>query len=181
MLHSTKVGLLHCRCFWPDVAAFGRIWHLLSIDPGLSQGHDHQQSDFWHYFIGKELFDMKVLILRAYVKLVFFEFYTARGRFSELHEKVRNTPIKRKRSGEIEVDRICSAVDLACVYYFKQVLCLQRSAVTACILKRQGVFAQLVIGAQHTPFKAHAWVEVDGRVVNDKPYVSEVYPVLDRC
>jgi hypothetical protein len=24
-------------------------------------------------------------------------------------------------------------------------------------------------------------VEVEGRVVNDKPYVSEIYAVLDRC
>jgi len=60
-------------------------------------------------------------------------------------------------------------------------LCLQRSAATACLLKRFGVSAQLVIGAQQMPFKAHAWVEVDGVVVNDKPYTSEIYTVLDRC
>ena len=40
---------------------------------------------------------------------------------------------------------------------------------------------RLIIGAQQMPFKAHAWVEVDGRVVNDKPYTSEIYAVLDRC
>jgi hypothetical protein len=39
----------------------------------------------------------------------------------------------------------------------------------------------MVIGAQLMPFRAHAWVEVDGRVVNDKPYAAEVYTVLDRC
>jgi hypothetical protein len=39
----------------------------------------------------------------------------------------------------------------------------------------------MMIGAQQTPFKAHAWVEVGGRVVNDKPYTSEMYAVLDRC
>ena len=31
------------------------------------------------------------------------------------------------------------------------------------------------------PFKAHAWVEVAGVVVNDKPYMPEMYAVLDRC
>ena len=36
-------------------------------------------------------------------------------------------------------------------------------------------------GVQKLPFKAHAWVEVDGRVVNDKPYMREMYTVLDRC
>ena len=60
-------------------------------------------------------------------------------------------------------------------------LCLQRSAATAYLLKQFGASAQLVIGAQQMPFKAHAWVEIDGRVVNDKSYVREMYAVLDRC
>ena len=70
---------------------------------------------------------------------------------------------------------------MACIWYWKEVLCLQRSAATACLLKRHGVPAQMMIGAQQMPFKAHAWVEVDGRVVNDKPYMREMYAVLDRC
>jgi hypothetical protein len=39
----------------------------------------------------------------------------------------------------------------------------------------------MVIGAQQMPFKAHAWVEVSGQVVNDQPYTREMYAVLDRC
>ena len=42
-------------------------------------------------------------------------------------------------------------------------------------------FVRNAIGAQQMPFKSHAWVEVDGRVVNDKPYTPEIYAVLDRC
>jgi hypothetical protein len=60
-------------------------------------------------------------------------------------------------------------------------LCLQRSAAAACLLKRYGIPAQMVIGAKQMPFKAHAWVEVGGRVVNDKPYMPEIYAELDRC
>ena len=63
----------------------------------------------------------------------------------------------------------------------RHALCLQRSAATSCLLKSHGIFAQMVIGAQQLPFKAHASVEVDGRVVNDKPYVPEMYAILDRC
>ncbi len=70
---------------------------------------------------------------------------------------------------------------LILIAYWKQALCLQRSAATACLLKRYGVPAQMVIGARQIPFKAHAWVEVDGRVVNDKLYMPEIYAVLDRC
>jgi len=39
----------------------------------------------------------------------------------------------------------------------------------------------MFICALQMPFKAHAWVEVDGLVVNDKPYTPELYGVLDRC
>jgi hypothetical protein len=41
--------------------------------------------------------------------------------------------------------------------------------------------AELVIGVQPCPYRAHAWVELSGRVVNDKSYTSEMYTVIDRC
>jgi hypothetical protein len=124
---------------------------------------------------------MSILVLKAYSKLICFDLYLARGTFSALYEKVRNCPIAKKTPPYVAIDQICSAVDMACIWYWKEALCLQRSAATACLLKNYGVPAQMVIGAQQMPFKAHAWVEVDGRVVNDKPYAPEMYTVLDRC
>jgi hypothetical protein len=124
---------------------------------------------------------MSLLILRAYLMLIYFHFYLVRGDFSMLYKRVRNTQPRTAPSDPDAVERICAAVDMACIWYWKEVLCLQRSAVTACLLKRYGVPAQMVIGAQQIPFRAHAWVEVDGRVVNDKPYTPEMYAVLDRC
>jgi hypothetical protein len=124
---------------------------------------------------------MFFLVLRAYLRLIQFDLYLARGDFRALHSKVRNCPIGKGATSPNSVELICSAVDMACIWYWKEALCLQRSAATACLLKRFGVPAQLVIGAQQIPFKAHAWVEVDGRVVNDKLYTPEMYAVLDRC
>jgi hypothetical protein len=121
------------------------------------------------------------LVLRAYLRLIQFDSYLARGDFEALYNKVRNFPIGKKPVPLNSVERVCSAVDMACIWYWKEALCLQRSAATACLLKRHGVPAQLVIGAQQMPFKAHAWVEVDGCVVNDKPYTPEMYAILDRC
>src|SRR5712692_6230769 len=123
---------------------------------------------------------MSFLVLKAYLKLIQFDLYLARGNFAALYQKVRNCPLV-KRAPTSEVERICSAIDMACIWYWKEALCLQRSAATACLLKKYSVPAQLVIGAQQMPFKAHAWVEVGGRVVNDKPYTPEMYAVLDRC
>ena len=124
---------------------------------------------------------MSFLVLKAYLKLIHFDLYLARGNFAALYEKVREYPIATRTMAPDAVERICQAMDMACIWYWKEALCLQRSAATACLLKGYGVPAQLVIGAQQMPFKAHAWVEVGGRVVNDKPYTPEMYAVLDRC
>jgi hypothetical protein len=124
---------------------------------------------------------MSFLVLKAYVKLIRFDLYLARGNFAELYDKVRNSPVGETTPGPDAVERICSAVDIACIWYWKEALCLQRSAATSCLLKSQGIVAQMVIGAQRLPFKSHAWVEVNGHVVNDKLYVLEIYAVLDRC
>ena len=123
---------------------------------------------------------MRFLILKAYMKLIYFDVYLARGNFAALYERVRKYPLGKPVPG-LDAQQICSAVDMACIWYWKEALCLQRSAATACLLKRYGVPAQMVIGAQQMPFKAHAWVEVNGHVVNDKPYTPEMYAVLDRC
>ena len=124
---------------------------------------------------------MPFIVLRAYLRLIQFDLYLACGNFKALYEKVRAYPIRTTQTPVNAIERICSAVDLACIWYWKEVLCLQRSAATACLLKSGGVPAEMVIGAQQMPFKAHAWIEVCGRVVNDKPYVREMYAVLDKC
>ena len=124
---------------------------------------------------------MSFLVLQAYLKLILFDLCLARGNFADLCDTVRKCPARKMGPAADAVKRICSAVDMACIWYWKEALCLQRSAAAACLLKRYGVPAQLVIGAQQMPFKAHAWVEVDGRVVNDKSYMPELYGVLDRC
>jgi hypothetical protein len=124
---------------------------------------------------------MSFLVLKAYLKLIYFDLYLARGNFRALYDKVRKCPLEKTTPPPDAVKRICLAVDMACIWYWKEALCLQRSAAACCLIRSHGIFAQMVIGAQQLPFKAHAWVEVDGRVVNDKTYVPEMYAVLDRC
>jgi Transglutaminase-like superfamily len=124
---------------------------------------------------------MSFLVVRAYLKLIRFDLYLAHGNFAALYDKVRNYPLAARTPELDAIERINYAIDMACIWYWKEALCLQRSAATACLLKKYGVPAQMVIGAQQMPFKAHAWVEVASRVVNDKPYTPEMYAVIDRC
>lgn len=121
----------------------------------------------------------KWLVLRAWFMLLYVEFIMYFRSLNAVHrlvQKQRVHPTNAQRAIDL-----CRAVDLACVFYFKQVLCLQRSAATVLLLRQYGWAASMVIGVQMLPFQSHAWVEVEGRVVNDKPYVHDIYRVLERC
>jgi hypothetical protein len=78
-------------------------------------------------------------------------------------------------------DQLCRAMDLACVFYPKQVNCLQRSIATVLLLRSYGWPVEFVNACEVSTFENHAWVELSGVVVNDKPYMNEMYQVLDRC
>ena len=43
-----------------------------------------------------------------------------------------------------------------------------------------GIAAQTVIGCRPLPFESHAWVEVEGQIVNDRPQYQRAFQVLDR-
>jgi hypothetical protein len=121
------------------------------------------------------------LFLRALWQIFRFEYYLRFGTFSVLHRKVRAKYFRQVENPQRRIEEICAAIDLVCIWYPKRVLCLQRSAATTCLLRFYGIPAHMVLGAQQMPFKSHAWVEVDRRVVNDKPYAPEIYAELDRC
>jgi len=84
------------------------------------------------------------------------------------------------RASGVAAEDIVWSVDEACVWYVKRAACLQRSAVATWLLRRHGIDAQLVIGCRPLPFESHAWVEVDGRVVNDLPRYQRAFIVLTR-
>jgi hypothetical protein len=48
------------------------------------------------------------------------------------------------------------------------------------MLRQNGIAATLVIAHRPAPFFAHAWVEVDGLIVNDSPAYAEQLTVLYR-
>jgi hypothetical protein len=120
-----------------------------------------------------------MLIVRAYALLLSFEQPLARHAFAGLYRRVRDRAVRARRAN-LSCQDACRAVNLACVFYFKEVQCLQRSAALACLLRDLGISATLVLGAQRLPFKAHAWVEVRGCVINDSPSCAQLYGVLDR-
>jgi Transglutaminase-like superfamily len=124
--------------------------------------------------VKRSVFDSYVLLIRLEIFLCFRD-------LRSLHELVRAARVRGRAENVGPIVRdVCHAIDLACVFYPKKVLCLQRSVATTLLLRSSGVRAEMVIGAQLLPFRSHAWVEVDGAVVNDKPYMREIYQPLER-
>lgn len=75
---------------------------------------------------------------------------------------------------------ICEAVRSVAPFYWKPIRCLQRSIVTARIMRGHGIAAEVVIGYRPAPFFSHAWVEVAGRVANDSPIYQVRLQILER-
>jgi hypothetical protein len=125
---------------------------------------------------------MTRLVLESWLLLLYFEFTMRFRGLKVLHEIVSSEKVWDVNDPLLPSSAdLCHAVDLACVFYFRQVMCLQRSAATTLLLRRHGWEGEMVIGAQLLPFKSHAWVEINGAVVNDKPYMHDIYRVLERC
>lgn len=125
---------------------------------------------------------MSRLIVKSYLLLLWTECFMIFRSLRALHTQVRRRKVDSPRTGRLyRADELCLAMDLACVFYPKQVLCLQRAAATTQLLREHGIRAEMVIGVQLVPFQSHAWVEVGGSVVNDKPYMRDLYQELERC
>lgn len=151
--------------------------------PGVMSQSQRGEVSRWaeldHVEIRTGFLERYLLALRAYRKLIHFDGFLAKGEFEKLRTDVSASRPLRKAHRPASIYGILRAVDTAAVWYWKQVLCLQRSATVACLLRESRVPASVIVGVQQVPFKAHAWVEVDGQVVGDKPYVRELYRVLD--
>jgi hypothetical protein len=122
---------------------------------------------------------MPFLVLQSFLGLALFDLVASILGFPRIHALARRFPLSKHRSRHPEA-RIVQAVAEACVWYPKRAFCLQRSWVASLLLRRHGIPSQVVIGYRPAPLDSHAWVEVEGQVVNDRPQYQKFYAVLDR-
>ena len=122
-----------------------------------------------------------MLFLRAWFTLFAYDVLNTFCRFETMYSMVKSWNVASVQSGQDAINRVCAAVNYACIWYPKQALCLQRSFVTTYLLRKHGVAGRMVLGAQKLPFKAHAWVEVEGQAINERSNVQATYAVWDRC
>jgi hypothetical protein len=119
------------------------------------------------------------LVMEAWLALAVFDVLQRAG-FAKAYEALRHYRTRDPRLHRPDTHDILWAVEEACVWYVKRAPCLQRSAVATRLLRRYGVPAELVVGYRPLPFESHAWVEVNGVVVNDLPQYQRAFAVLDR-
>jgi hypothetical protein len=101
--------------------------------------------------------------------------------FKQLYNLVRLWPTAERSVGPEVIPQMWGEIRRGITWYPRQVMCLQRSAVTTWLLRSRGAQAQMVIGCQRRPFLVHAWTEVNGEVVNDCQSVRELHKIIDRC
>ena len=80
----------------------------------------------------------------------------------------------------VDVQRIAAVVDNMCALFVRRSTCLHRSFVLARLLRRAGGRADVVLGLKGEPFQGHAWVEIDGVIINDDEERVREYTVLER-
>jgi hypothetical protein len=111
------------------------------------------------------------LILKALEEMMRYDVIVSSLGVGRILRHLRRQRESAKPFSEELQKAICDAVLLATCFYWKPVLCLQRSVCTARLLRRYGIAAQVAIGFRPAPFFSHAWVEVSGQVV----YGSSAY------
>jgi hypothetical protein len=105
--------------------------------------------------------------------------FACRGLQGVRPRRGQRAPLPRASGVEWEA-AICETVQSVAPFYWKPIRCLQRSIVTARLMRNHGILAEVVIGYRAAPFFSHAWVEVAGRVANDSPIYQRRLQVLER-
>lgn len=118
------------------------------------------------------------LTVCAFWQLVRYDLWNSVRGFQKIHRQVATQRVTAIAAVPGMESAICDAVSLAGCFYWRPVLCLQRSYAAAILLRKYGIEGRLVIGYRPAPFFSHAWVEVHGRVVNDSSGYKERLQIL---
>ena len=120
--------------------------------------------------------------LAAWLGLVLADLVLGLSGFHRFHALLSRVPVRGPERDSVALaTALARVVDRAAAFYFKRAWCLQRSAVAMALMRLCGVPAKLAIGVHRVPFQAHAWVELQGRVINDRPWLPQAFTVIESC
>ncbi len=117
----------------------------------------------------------RLLLLRAYcwILWVYLRLKFQGFRETAMHVPPYSEQLDRSVPGEVldHAQRYARFIALAARYHVVSAQCLQRALVLHYWLRHDGIPSELRIGVRKEAgeLKAHAWVEVAGRLVNEHP------------
>jgi len=116
------------------------------------------------------------LIIRAYLCLLMIDLRFQITEFDRVVKWVatdsgsKGTATPDPEIAAKSISQVCHAVQTAARFYYrKRRDCLPNAMLAYYLLRRQGVPVNFCIGVTKFPFKGHAWVEYEGRVVFTTP------------
>ena len=125
-------------------------------------------------------FSFAILVAWAWIELLRHDLTMKTRGFARAWSRLEATRTRASREMSDGGQAALDAIDWATTFYPKRVMCLQRSLVTARILRKCGFPANVAIGYRAAPFFSHAWVEVGDRGVNDEPAYRQRLNILLR-
>jgi hypothetical protein len=105
------------------------------------------------------------LIAAYYLLVKTFAIIKLRG-FYTLVEIIRHTKT-HKASQKHDIYDLVVALNKACSFFPVKVKCLEWAAALYFLAKKNGLDCQFTIGVQNYPFRAHAWVEHQNKIIGD--------------
>jgi len=105
-----------------------------------------------------------VLVIQALAELLRYDLVVRLSGLQGVRQRIARLEVSGRKLGNPQ--QVCSAMACAAALYWKPVQCLQRSVALTSLLRRKGWNGRLIIGFRALPFVSHAWVEIDGAVLN---------------
>lgn len=104
----------------------------------------------------------------SYMELVRSSLWIRKHNLGNVLEALAGSATKPK-GPKISIDALKRALSDAFILDLSGNRCLTYSYALTRLARQHSIAARLVIGVRTRPFYSHAWVEVDGTVVNDDP------------
>ncbi len=123
------------------------------------------------------------LVLHAYVVLIRLDVLLRRSGFQRVRSRIDRVNEVTRTSDDDDIRRArhyARRIENASHLPFARDTCLYKSLTLHAWLRRQGFLSQIVIGVSRddSGMLSHAWVELDGHVVNDdRTVVSRFSPL----
>ena len=123
-----------------------------------------------------------LLLAQAWWVLLGFWLALRWASYERLHELASSSPdVMIVASSSLDsAERLHRLVGMASRLHFLPMTCLVKATTLCWMLSMRGIPAQLRIGANKdaTGIKAHAWVEIQGRIIGEGQGITESFRVL---